>query len=187
MDILNLLQQQWHWAFSGCMLTLAMVLLALFGKELGISSTFRTICAIGGGGHLSEFFRVDWKAQLWNIIFVIGIIIGACIATRFLSRPYSFTIHQDTLNHFAEMGIVCGASEYLPDGIFGVSSFSVRNLFILITGGLMVGFGTRWAGGCTSGHFLSGISNLQLPSFITLIGFILGGAVMTNVIFPMVF
>jgi uncharacterized membrane protein YedE/YeeE len=54
----------------------------------------------------------------------------------------------------------------------------------MVLGGFLVGFGTRYAGGCTSGHAIMGLSNLQLPSLIATISFMVGGFVMVNLILP---
>jgi uncharacterized membrane protein YedE/YeeE len=48
---------------------------------------------------------------------------------------------------------------------------------LLLVGGVLIGFGTRYAGGCTSGH-VSGLSNLQIPSLKAVIGFF-GGLIMS--------
>lgn len=50
-----------------------------------------------------------------------------------------------------------------------------------------MGFGARWAGGCTSGHAISGLSNLQLPSLVAVLGFFAGGLLMTHLLFPLLF
>ncbi|MFN9800115.1 MAG: YeeE/YedE family protein, partial [Bacteroidota bacterium] len=64
---------------------------------------------------------------------------------------------------------------------------TLRGFLILAVGGLMVGFGARYAGGCTSGHAISGLSDLQWPSLLAVMGFFLGGLVMTHVLFPVLY
>ena len=65
--------------------------------------------------------------------------------------------------------------------------FDPKILAILFFGGLLVGFGARYAGGCTSGHAISGLSDLQLPSLIAVVGFFIGGLIMTHLLFPLIF
>lgn len=63
---------------------------------------------------------------------------------------------------------------YLPDELFATDALTdPKSLAILLFGGLLIGFGARYAGGCTSGHAISGLSNLQLPSLIAVVGFLL--------------
>jgi uncharacterized membrane protein YedE/YeeE len=57
----------------------------------------------------------------------------------------------------------------------------------MVIGGFLVGFGTRYAGGCTSGHAISGLSNLQFASLIATIGFFAGGLIATHLLYPLLF
>ena len=66
------------------------------------------------------------------------------------------------------------------------SLFTLRGFILMVVGGFLVGFGTRYAGGCTSGHAISGLSNLQWPSLIATCCFMLGGFIMANLILPLV-
>ena len=65
--------------------------------------------------------------------------------------------------------------------------FSVKGILVLVVGGFMIGFGSRYAGGCTSGHAIMGISSLQWPSLVTVIFFFMGGLLMTHFILPLIF
>ncbi len=75
----------------------------------------------------------------------------------------------------------------MPAEIFNWPALlTFRGFFFMIFGGFLVGFGTRYAGGCTSGHAIMGLSNLQLPSLITTISFMTGGFIMANLIMPFI-
>lgn len=189
-NILEFISRPWHWAVSGAMITLVMVLLLWFGGQFSVSSNLRTMCAIGGAGNRYEFFKFNWKDQVWNLIFIGGAVIGGFIATQFLASPEPVQIAESTTDYLETMGIhtsrsVSEGAGYVPEELFGLEKlFSVSHLLFLVVGGFLVGFGTRWAGGCTSGHAISGLSNLQLPSLIAVIGFFIGGLLMTWLILP---
>ncbi len=179
--------QTWSWWFSGALIAGIMIFLLYFGQSFGFSSNLRTICAAAGLGKKTKFFNFDWKKQLWNIVFLIGAIIGGFIAKQFLSSGLPVDISQSTIADLGKLGI--GAPTSLqPVELFGLDAIlSIKGLLILAFGGLMVGFGSRYAGGCTSGHAISGLSNLQWPSLIAVIGFFVGGLIMTFFILPLIF
>ena len=139
-----------------------------------------------GLGRFSEFFRFDWKTQIWNLLFVFGAITGGFIATNYLnSGTNAVEISIETKAELEAYGIENAGLEFLPNELFGLEAlFTVRGVIMLVIGGFLVGFGTRYAGGCTSGHAITGLSNLQLPSLIAVIGFFIGGLVMTYFILP---
>ena len=190
-DIINFISEPWHWSISGLAITGIMWALLYSGKQFGVSSNLRTMCSIAGAGKYADFFKFDWKAQRWNLLFVAGAIIGGWIATTFLASPEPVNIAVSTENYLASVGIdtprtLAEGTGFLPTEIFAVDQlFSIRNLFLIIVGGFLVGFGTRWAGGCTSGHAISGLANLQLPSLVAVIGFFIGGLVMTWLVLPL--
>jgi hypothetical protein len=73
----------------------------------------------------------------------------------------------------------------MPASIFSFENlFTLRGLMFFVFGGFLVGFGTRYAGGCTSGHTIMGLSNLQWPSLIATCCFMAGGFLMVHVLFP---
>lgn len=189
-SVIQFISQPWHWAVSGAVISLVMVLLLWFGGEFGVSSNLRTMCAIGGAGKKYDFFNFNWKDQLWNLVFIGGAVIGGFIASHFLASSEPVQIADTTVAYLASIGIdtpetMEEGTGYVPAEIFGSGQlFSVTNLLFLIVGGFLIGFGTRWAGGCTSGHAISGLSNLQLPSLIAVIGFFIGGLVMTWLVLP---
>lgn len=182
----ELITQTWAWWFSGAMIAGIMFFLLYFGQSFGFSSNLRTICAAAGLGKTNKFFDFNWKAQTWNIVFLIGSIIGGFIAAQFLSDGGPVNISNATTQDLSKMGIAAPES-LQPKELFGWDAvFTVKGFLILAFGGFMVGFGSRYAGGCTSGHAISGLSNLQLPSLIAVIGFFIGGLVMTYLIMPLI-
>ncbi|WP_350293794.1 YeeE/YedE thiosulfate transporter family protein [uncultured Croceitalea sp.] len=180
--------QPWPWYVSGPLIALIMAILMLLGKRFGMSSNLRTLCSVAGGGKAAELFRFDWKAQRWNLIVAMGAVIGGYIAINFLSGDTAVAINENTVEALKELGVKDGGKEYMPSLLFGVEAFSsIKTLGLLLIGGFLVGFGARYAGGCTSGHAISGLSNLQLPSLIAVIGFFAGGLLMVHFIFPLIF
>ena len=179
--------QSWSWWFSGTMIAAIMFFLLYFGQSFGFSSNLRTICAAAGLGKKAKFFDFNWKTQLWNIVFLVGAIIGGFIARQFLSTGEPVAISTDTINDLSKLGIAAPQS-LQPAELFSRDAiFSLKGFLILAMGGMMVGFGSRYAGGCTSGHAISGLSDLQVPSLIAVIGFFLGGLAMTFFILPLIF
>ncbi|MDT0645813.1 YeeE/YedE thiosulfate transporter family protein [Zunongwangia sp. F260] len=180
--------EPWPWYVSGPLIAGIMFLLLFGGKTFGMSSNLRTMCSIGGAGKKVEFFNFDWKSQRWNLVVVAGAIIGGFIAANFLSSDTSVAINPDTVSTLENLGFESAGEAYLPNELFATDALSdPKSLIILLTGGLLIGFGARYAGGCTSGHAISGLSNLQLPSLTAVIGFFIGGLVMIHLLFPLIF
>lgn len=180
--------QPWPWYVAGPLIALIMFILLLIGKQFGMSSNLRTVCSAMGAGKTSTFFKFDWRAERWNLIVVLGAIIGGFLASNYMSDN-SVEINPDVAKQLAQDYNIKSTSEaYLPTEIFSVNQLSnPKIIMILLLGGFLVGFGTRYAGGCTSGHAISGLSNLQLPSFIAVIGFFIGGLIMVHFIYPLIF
>lgn len=165
-----------------------MFLLYFFGERFGVSSNLETFCSIGGAGKFVDYFKIDWKENAWNLTFVAGAIAGGFIATQWLSNSDVVAINPQTVEDLAAIGLQNAGATYLPDEIFSIESMlTIKGFLILIVAGILVGFGARWAGGCTSGHAIVGLSNLELPSLISVIGFFIGGLVMTWLILPILF
>ncbi|HMU08808.1 MAG TPA: YeeE/YedE thiosulfate transporter family protein [Ferruginibacter sp.] len=183
----EVITQTWSWWFSGTMIAAIMFFLLYFGQSFGFSSNLRTICAAAGLGKKAKLFDFNWKAQVWNLVFLAGAIIGGFIAKQFLSTDTPVQISPETISDLAKLGIAAPAS-LQPAELFSLDALlSVKGFLVLAMGGLMVGFGSRYAGGCTSGHAISGLSDLQLPSLIAVIGFFIGGLAMTFLILPLIF
>lgn len=184
--MVDLLNGPWPWYVAGPLIALIMFGLMYSGKSFGVSSTFRTLCAASGAGRRLNFFRYNWKGEYWNLVFVGGAVFGGLIASTILSNPDPMNLNPQTVQELEGMGLQEVGSTYLPAELFSFEYLlSWQGLIFLVGGGLLVGFGARWAGGCTSGHAISGMSNLQIPSVIALIGFFIGGLIMSWLILPM--
>jgi len=184
----NFLLEPWPWYVAGPILTAVMFSLIYFGGSFGVSSNLRTLCSIGGAGKYVDFFKIDWKGQLWNLAFVLGSVVGGFIAFKYMTADTAIQLSQATSDKLLSMGFQDPGAEYLPTELFGIDQLtSVPGIILLLVGGMLVGFGARYAGGCTSGHAITGLSNLQLPSLIAVVGFFVGGLFMVHVIMPFIF
>ena len=188
----EIISAPWHWSVSGLLIAVVMFLLLFAGREFGVSGNLRTMCSLAGAGERYAFFRFDWRAQRWNLLFVGGAAIGGGIAYFLLPAPGPVDLADSTLAWLDRMGIsrpggTAGFTDYLPAELFAVDNLlTPLSLTVTVGGGFLIGFGTRWAGGCTSGHAISGLSNLQLPSLIAVIGFFVGGLLMNWLILPLI-
>jgi uncharacterized membrane protein YedE/YeeE len=180
--------QPWPWYVSGPLIALVMLLLVYFGKTFGMSTNLQTLCTMGGAAKYADYFKFDWKAQRWNLTVVLGAVLGGFVATQFLSDGSAIALSSETISDLNALGFGEVGKTLLPPEIYNWENvLSVKGILILVIGGFLVGFGTRYAGGCTSGHAITGLSNLQLPSLIAVIGFFIGGLIMTFFILPLIF
>lgn len=185
---MDLIYEPWPWYVSGPLIALVMFLLLMVGKKFGMSSNLRTLCTICGADKTTDFFKFDWKAQRWNLVVVLGAIIGGFIGSHWLSTDIAVAINPETVSDLNTLGFESAGKAYLPTELFDTAALTdLKSLVLLSIGGLLVGFGARYADGCTSGHAISGLSNLELPSLIAVIGFFIGGLVMIHLIFPLLF
>ncbi|MBK8846647.1 MAG: YeeE/YedE family protein [Bacteroidetes bacterium] len=187
MTFIELIKQPWPWWIAGVLIGLTVPVLLIIGnKKFGISSSLRHLCAICLPANIS-FFKYDWKKEMWNLFFVTGVLVGGFIAGHFLSNPNDIVVAEDTKVALANFGI----TDYrymLPIEVFLVENiFTVKGLFFFVIGGFLVGFGTRYAGGCTSGHAIMGLSNLQWPSLVATCCFMVGGFFAANILLPLIF
>jgi len=185
--MLELLRQPWHWSVAGVFIGLTVPTLLILGnKKFGISSSLRHVCASCMPAGIS-FFKYDWKKEVWNLFFVAGVLIGGFVAATFLSNPEPIQVAEATKARLAEYGINT-YNLLMPAEIFSVDNLlTLKGFIFFVVGGFLVGFGTRYAGGCTSGHAIMGLSNLQLPSLIATISFMIGGFFSANVLLPLIF
>jgi uncharacterized protein len=186
-QFIELIRKPWPWYVAGPMIGLTVPTLLLIGnKSFGISSSLRHICAACIPANIS-FFKYDWKKEIWNLVFVLGVFLGGIIATNFLANPDSFQLSESTIADLRALGIQ-DFSGLMPSDLFSTGAlFSLKGFIFFVVGGFMVGFGTRYAGGCTSGHAIMGLSNLQVPSLIATCCFMVGGFTMTHVLMPLIF
>lgn len=169
---------------AGVLIGLTVPALLLLGnKHFGVSSSLRHICAACIPAKIS-FFQYDWKKESWNLFFVGGILLGGLVATQLLSNPDPIQVASQTAADLEAFNISVD-SNLMPASIFSFDNlFTLRGLVFFVIGGFLVGFGTRYAGGCTSGHAIMGLSNLQWPSLIATCCFMAGGFLMVHLIFP---
>jgi uncharacterized membrane protein YedE/YeeE len=132
------------------------------------------------------FFKYDWKKESWNLFFVLGIFFGGMIAAHLLMNPGEITVNPNLKAELATYGIT-DYSNLVPSQLMNFESLlTLKGFILMVVGGFLVGFGTRYAGGCTSGHAIMGLSNLQWPSLVATICFMIGGFLMANVILPII-
>jgi uncharacterized membrane protein YedE/YeeE len=182
--MIEILKHPWPWYVAGPLIGLTVPALLILGnKPFGISSSLRHVCAACVPANI-PYFQYDWKKEMWNLFFVAGILIGGFLAVYFLSNPNPIQVNPKLKEELAGYGI-SNYSSIVPKDIFNFASlFTLRGFIMMVIGGFMVGFGTRYAGGCTSGHSIMGISNLQMPSVIATCCFMAGGFITANWILP---
>lgn len=178
----------WPWYVSGPLIALTMFLLLMMGKRFGMSSNLRTLCTICGAGRKANFFDIDWKDYRWNLVVALGVLIGGVVGANLLTKENPVHIEERVVVKLNDLGFESANQNYLPTELFSEEAMSDPVMVsILIVAGLLIGFGSRYAGGCTSGHAISGLSALQLPSLIAVVGFFIGGLIMVHLIFPFIF
>jgi len=184
--MLDFIKHPWPWYIAGPLIGLTVPALLLLGnKSFGISSSLRHICAACIPANIS-FFKYDWKKEAWNLFFVAGILVGGFIAAQLLANPNPVQVHPKLTNELAGYG-VNDYSELVPVQLMNWSGlFTLKGFLLMVFGGFLVGFGTRYAGGCTSGHAIMGLSNLQWPSLVATICFMVGGFIMANLLLPII-
>lgn len=159
--MLEAILEPWPWWVVGPLLGLMVPLLLVFaGKNFGISGSFRDIAAVCTPRSVkTSYLNYDWRKNAWKIFLAGGVVLGGFIGNYVLSaEPVPFLPPQ----------------YYTPIGVI-----------TLAVGGILVGFGTRYADGCTSGHSIMGMSSLQVTSLIATICFFIGGLIMTWLIMPL--
>lgn len=183
-EVLDMLKSPWHWSVAGVLVGLTVPALLLLGnKHFGISANLRHACAACIPANI-PFFKYDWRKERWNFFFIGGTVLGAFLVAQFLQNPNEVTVHPELAASLAEAGIT-DYSHLVPTQLFNFSNlFTLKGVLFLVFGGFMVGFGSRYAGGCTSGHAISGLSNLQWPSLVATIFFMVGGFISANWLVP---
>ncbi|MDO6437233.1 YeeE/YedE thiosulfate transporter family protein [Cyclobacterium sp. 1_MG-2023] len=185
-EFLNWVSQPWPWYIAGPMIGLTVPILLIIGnRSFGISSSLRHVCAVCVPAKI-PFFQYNWKEEIWNLMFVTGVFLGGVVAALFLSNPETIVIAESTQRDLRALGLT-DFNSLLPAEIFSWEHLlTLKGFFFMVVGGFLVGFGTRYAGGCTSGHAIMGISNLQWPSVVATVFFMIGGLVMTHLLLPFI-
>jgi uncharacterized membrane protein YedE/YeeE len=186
MSLIEFIRQPWPWYVAGPLIGLTVPLLLIMGnKRLGVSSSLRHICAACFPANIS-FFKYNWKREAWNLFFVFGIFAGGIIAATILKNPQPIQINPKLMSELQQYQISDYAS-LMPTDIFNWHALlTAKGLLLIVFGGFLVGFGTRYSGGCTSGHAIMGLSTLQWPSLVATICFMAGGFIMANIFLPMI-
>jgi uncharacterized protein len=184
--MMELLKQPWPWYAAGGIIGLIVPTLLILGnKHFGISANLRHACAACFPADI-KFFKYEWKKEIWNFFFIGGILAGAIIAVTLLSNPAPIEVNPKLAAELSQYGIN-DYSNMVPKQLFSFESlFTLRGFVMLVAGGFLVGFGSRYAGGCTSGHAIMGLSDLQVPSLIATISFMVGGFIMANLLLPFI-
>jgi hypothetical protein len=186
-SILDLIREPWHWSVAGAGIAIVFFLLNWMGRSFGLSTSFKAMCSIAGAGKVSDFFKMNLKEEGWRLSLVAGALIGGYIGGTLLANPEPVALAASTVEHFADLGINYPEADRLGRGFVPTELFNIGNIagvLMAIAGGFLVGFGARYADGCTSGHAITGLAHLQLPSLVTVVGFFVGGLLMTHLIFP---
>ncbi len=184
--MLDWIKQPWPWYVAGPLIGLTVPLLLILGnRTFGISSSLRHICAACLPANIL-FFKYDWKKESWNLFFVAGVLVGGFIAFNYLSNNAPMEVNPKLAQEMAGYGIT-NYEGLIPKELFNWPAlFTLKGFILMIVGGFLVGFGTRYAGGCTSGHSIMGLSNLQWPSLVATCCFMAGGFIMANLILPII-
>jgi uncharacterized membrane protein YedE/YeeE len=184
--MLDFIKQPWPWYIAGPLIGLMVPFLLIIGnKRLGISSSLRDICAACIPAKI-PFFQYDWKKEAWNLFFVAGILLGGVCVALFLKNPQPMDLNPKLLAALSNYN-VHDHTDLLPAELFNWHALlSVKGFVFTVVGGFLVGFGTRYAGGCTSGHCIMGLSTLQFPSLVATICFMAGGFVVANWVMPFI-
>jgi uncharacterized protein len=184
--LMEILMKPWPWYVAGPLIGLTVpLLLLLANKAFGISSNLRHICAACFPGKI-PFFNYDWKKESWNLFLVAGIVVGGYAASVLLTSKEPIQISTDLQSELAGYGI-SQIDSLQPTQLFNFENvLTIKGFIVIVLGGFLVGFGTRYAGGCTSGHSIFGLSTLQWPSLVATVCFMIGGIVMANFVLPFI-
>jgi len=185
-QFLEWIRQPWPWYVAGPLIGLTVPALLLLGnKHFGISANLRHICAMCLPANI-PFFQYNWKREIWNLVFVAGVLLGGVLAAWLLANPAPIRVNAALAHELAGYGIT-RYDKLVPVEVFSWQQlFTPRGLLMMVGGGFLVGFGTRYAGGCTSGHAITGLSMLQWPSLVATMCFMVGGLLMANFILPFI-
>jgi uncharacterized membrane protein YedE/YeeE len=184
--MIEVLAAPWPWYVAGPLLGLVVPLLLLVGgKTFGVSSNLRHLCAATVPGK-ADFFRYDWKgAGLWNLTFIAGTVLGGVLAATLLAGgDPAIDLAAATVQDLRALGVT-DFTGLVPSGLISFGALTTPAGFLAVVGGgFLVGFGARYAGGCTSGHAISGLAAFEGASLIAVLGFFAGGLFVTYVVLP---
>lgn len=180
--------EPWPWYVSGILLGVLVPAMLWLGSVFGVSGNLDSICGMLGAGRFADHFRFDLKERIPSLVFVVGAVVGGSIASNFLTAEnYVVQISEAAVRSLTSLGIT-EFEGLQPHQIFNWSFLgTAQGLILMVLGGFLIGFGARYAGGCTSGHSITGMSSLQIPSLVATIGFFIGGLIATHLLMPLIF
>ena len=183
----SLLQGHWPWYITGILFGLIVPLLLIVGnKPFGISKSLKDIASLLPQKRFSQI-KHGVKPNVWRLYFIIGIIIGGYLAVLYLNGNATIDLSKSTISDLKHLGIA-NFDGLVPSQIFNWEFLlSAQGFLIMVLGGFLIGFGVRYADGCTSGHAIMGLSIFSPSSLIAVVGFFTGGLVMTHILFPILF
>ncbi len=187
MDLIEQISQPWHWAVGGLAIAALSIAMTLMGRSFSVSSTFKVLCSYAGAGKSIPYFSINTKEERWRMLFIAGGILGGVIAAHWLRSPEPVAISEATVAYLNSLGMSYPESDatglgFVPTVLFQFANW--KGVLLALAGGFFVGFGSRYGEGCTSGHAITGLSHLQVPSLVTVIGFFIGGLFMTWLVLP---
>lgn len=184
--IINYISQPWPWYVAGPLIGLIVLLLQwIDNKPLAASSSYRHVCAATLPSKI-PFLKYNWKAESWNLFFAAGILLGGLLATIILSHPSGIAITNNTIQQLQSIGLK-NTTGYAPDQLFSFAALqTIPGITIIVFGGFLIGFGSRYAGGCVSGHSMTGISDLQWTSMLATAFIFVGGIFTSYILLPLI-
>lgn len=184
--IINYLSQPWPWYVGGPLIGIIIIMLQwIDNKPLAASSSYRHVCAATFPANI-PFLKYNWKAEIWNLLFVAGILIGGIVAGNFFSHPATIAISSEAAHHLQSIGLK-DTTGFAPVQLFSLAALqTIPGLIVIVFGGFLVGFGSRYAGGCVSGHSMTGISDLQWTSMLATACIFAGGIFTSYVLLPLI-
>ncbi len=185
--MIEILSRPWPWYVAGPLIGLTVPLLLILGnKTFGISSSLRHMCAACIPAGIS-YFKYDWKKEIWNLLFVGGVVLGGIFSVFYLANPDPIVISEALRTELSGYGITDYSNAWVPaDVVNWQSLLSLKGFLMIVMGGFLIGFGTRYANGCTSGHSITGLAALQWSALIATVCFMAGGFFAANVLIPFI-
>ncbi len=155
-----------HWAWAGMgIAAITLLLQSLANTSLGISTSFENLCALISDSPYLNRGGLLAGAQ-WRFPFITGLLLAGVVSA-----------------------VLGGGWQPTWDlGMFDthIGGGPIVKVIWMFAGGILIGLGTRMAGGCTSGHGIFGMSNFEKSSLIATLSFMTAGLITTNVIYRVI-
>ena len=178
--------ETWPWYVAGPLIGLAVPALAFIGNyPFGVSTSLRHIVRLLLPRRKLAYFDYDIEPELWNLFLIAGLFFGGFLAALG-GLPDQIGISAETRAALASLGVT-NLSGLIPAGVFNLQSLmDWPAIVLLVVGGFLIGFGTRYGNGCTSGHSITGLSILNPVSLLATAMFFVGGLVATHILLPLI-